>query len=141
MAEPIICPNGNCNYRGEPNLEPRGSTLLLLALFACFVLPGILYLIFAGGYRQRCPRCNIDLGTAPSSNRPLLILAGLLVVLVAAWALLLGDRSTDSPAATTPSAPAASPPGLQDPIPSEQPGYNPPGQEAGAPRRRHRRRE
>ena len=62
MSE-IICPNPNCGYKGEPKRDPRGSMVIgcLLALF--FLLPGILYFIFKGGYRYICPKCGLQIKT------------------------------------------------------------------------------
>lgn len=58
----IICPNPNCGYRGKPRQQARGSILVGLFLLLFFLLPGILYFMFRGGYRYYCPNCGIQLG-------------------------------------------------------------------------------
>ena len=58
----IICPNGNCGYRGEPRRVVHGSTLILILLLLCFFPGGIAYLIFKGGYRYYCPQCGLQIG-------------------------------------------------------------------------------
>jgi len=61
MSKYIICPNPNCGYRGKPKKVARGSCLLLIVLFFLGILPGILYLIFRGGYRYECPKCGMQI--------------------------------------------------------------------------------
>lgn len=60
MSE-MICPNANCGYRGEPKKEARGSTAVGCLLCLFFLLPGILYFIFKGGYRYVCPKCGLQI--------------------------------------------------------------------------------
>lgn len=57
----IICPNQNCGYQGPCEKEPKGSTIVLIFLFFLWVLPGLLYLIAAGGYRLKCPKCGLQI--------------------------------------------------------------------------------
>ena len=59
----IICPNSNCGYRGEPKKDPRGSTAVGCLLCLFFLLPGILYFMFKGGYRYICPKCGLQIKT------------------------------------------------------------------------------
>jgi len=59
--KPIICPNSNCRYRGLPKKIPRGNAIIGLLLCLLFLLPGVLYFIFKGGYRYVCPRCGMQL--------------------------------------------------------------------------------
>lgn len=59
----IICPNPNCDYSGKPRRKARGSTILACILLLFFLLPGILYIAFRGGYRYYCPNCGLQLGT------------------------------------------------------------------------------
>jgi len=58
----MICPNPNCGYVGEPKKIARGSCLIGLILCIFFLVPGIIYFIFMGGYRYYCPKCNIQIG-------------------------------------------------------------------------------
>lgn len=60
-APQIICPNGNCNYTGEPQKESRGSMFAGLFLCCFFLLPGIVYFIVKGGYRYLCPKCGMQI--------------------------------------------------------------------------------
>lgn len=75
MTQPIICPNSNCCYHGEPKRRPRGSRIavfLLLAftLIASFInllvtaglaIVLVIYLIAAAGYSHECPRCGVTI--------------------------------------------------------------------------------
>lgn len=54
----IVCVNPNCGYRGPAIRKARGSTLVLILLLLCGALPGILYMLFAGGYDSVCPECS-----------------------------------------------------------------------------------
>lgn len=58
----LICPNPNCGYKGNPRKKARGSILVGLILCCFFLLPGILYFMFKGGYRYYCPNCGIQVG-------------------------------------------------------------------------------
>ena len=57
----IICPNPNCGYRGRARRKARGSVLVGLVLCLFFLLPGILYFMFKGGYRYYCPNCGMQI--------------------------------------------------------------------------------
>jgi len=56
----IICPNPNCGYTGRAKKKARGSFVVGLFLCLFFLLPGILYFIFKGGYRYICPHCGVQ---------------------------------------------------------------------------------
>jgi hypothetical protein len=56
----IICPNPNCGYVGRPIREARGSAVLGCLLCFLLLLPGVIYLIFMGGYRYSCPQCGMQ---------------------------------------------------------------------------------
>ncbi len=58
----MICPNPNCGYEGEPKKIARGSCLVGLILCIFFLVPGIIYFIFMGGYRYYCPKCDFQIG-------------------------------------------------------------------------------
>ena len=66
MADRIICSNPNCGFKGEATPVSRGSTVLFFLLLLVGILPGLLYYIFAGGWDNYCPRCNLNLGKAQS---------------------------------------------------------------------------
>lgn len=57
----IICPNPSCRYEGPPKKVARGSILVGLILLLFFILPGILYFLFMGGYRYQCPQCGLQI--------------------------------------------------------------------------------
>lgn len=58
----IICPNPNCGYRGTPRRVARGSSIVAIVLLLFFLLPGLIYVMFKGGYRYYCPRCGTQIG-------------------------------------------------------------------------------
>lgn len=57
----MICPNPNCGYKGKPRRQARGSVLVGLILLCFFLVPGILYFMFKGGYRYSCPKCGMQI--------------------------------------------------------------------------------
>jgi hypothetical protein len=57
----IICPNANCGYKGEAKKIARGSFIIGIILCLFFILPGLLYFIFKGGYRYVCPKCGMKI--------------------------------------------------------------------------------
>ncbi len=59
----IICPNTNCGYKGKPTANARGSVIVGLLLCLFFLFPGIIYFIFMGGYRYKCPNCGLQIST------------------------------------------------------------------------------
>jgi hypothetical protein len=59
----IICPNGNCGYKGPPKKKSRGSVIVGLLLCFFFLLPGIIYFIVRSGYRYYCPKCGLQLAS------------------------------------------------------------------------------
>jgi len=58
----IICPNPKCDYEGDAVKQARGSFFVGLFLCFFFLLPGILYFMFKGGYRYICPKCGLQIG-------------------------------------------------------------------------------
>jgi len=59
----FICPNPKCSYVGEPSREPKGSSMMALLLLCLGLIPGLLYCVFASGYRYKCPKCGLVLRT------------------------------------------------------------------------------
>lgn len=57
----FICPNPNCGYKGIPKRTARGSALVGLILLCFFILPGLIYFMFKGGYRYTCPKCGMQI--------------------------------------------------------------------------------
>jgi hypothetical protein len=57
----IICANVNCGYKGEPKMKSRGNLFVGLILCCFFLLPGIIYFMFKGGYRYSCPDCGTQI--------------------------------------------------------------------------------
>jgi len=58
----IICPNNRCGYKGPAKKKARGSVIVGLFLCFFFLLPGLLYFMFKGGYRYICPKCGLQVG-------------------------------------------------------------------------------
>ena len=61
--EPIVVSEGEficpvCSYQGRPRQIAKGSWLVASLLLLFFIVPGLLYLIFASGYRYVCPTCG-----------------------------------------------------------------------------------
>ena len=100
MSAPIICPNPNCGYRGPARVQARGSGALGCLLLLLFILPGILYLVVAGGHDQFCPRCGVGLGRAPNDDSGPAVLLLILVVILGALCLTMGRK--DRPAESSP---------------------------------------
>jgi DNA-directed RNA polymerase subunit RPC12/RpoP len=59
----IICPNPNCGFKGLAKAKSRGSNFVLIVLLFFFIIPGILYMLFKGGYTYSCPNCGIQIGS------------------------------------------------------------------------------
>lgn len=55
----IVCPNPNCGYTGVGERYGGSSCLLLIILLCLGILPGILYLLWAGEPKLKCPRCGV----------------------------------------------------------------------------------
>ena len=58
MFEPKkICTQ--CGHYGRVTMKNRGSVILLLFLFLCFVVPGVLYLLYMlTGHTEHCRQCG-----------------------------------------------------------------------------------
>ena len=54
----FICPNPRCGYKGPSLQQNRGSDLVTFFLFACGIIPGLLYVILCRGTVYRCPKCR-----------------------------------------------------------------------------------
>jgi hypothetical protein len=53
----MICPA--CGTRGEPRTITRGSLLIEIVLWLCFVVPGLIYTLWRLTTRQQgCPSCE-----------------------------------------------------------------------------------
>jgi hypothetical protein len=63
QRRPIICPNLNCGYRGQPRRIARSDTLTGCLLLILFFPLGILYFIIRSGYRRVCPNCGIQISS------------------------------------------------------------------------------
>lgn len=59
----IICPNPNCGFKGPAQRKARGSILIGFVLLCFFILPGLLYFMFKGGYRYSCPKCGMQISS------------------------------------------------------------------------------
>lgn len=57
MASNEICPN--CGYVGHAKRITKGSTLMELFLWLCFLLPGLIYSIWRlSSKHDACPKCG-----------------------------------------------------------------------------------
>ena len=53
----IQCPN--CKYEGESKTFCKGSMLVELVLFLCFIIPGLIYSVWRSSSRYSgCPQCG-----------------------------------------------------------------------------------
>jgi hypothetical protein len=59
----FTCPNPACRFSGEAKSVPKGDLATGLVLLLLFLVPGILYFLFASGYKYICPRCGQKLRT------------------------------------------------------------------------------
>ena len=56
MAKELLCTN--CGYKGKPKLKTKGSILIELILWICFIIPGLIYSIWRHTTRyEACPSC------------------------------------------------------------------------------------
>ena len=60
----MICPNPNCGFEGKMKKRSRGSTLLLVLLFCLGIIPGVIYLCLASGWKYTCPNCHNEWSSA-----------------------------------------------------------------------------
>jgi ribosomal protein S27AE len=52
-----ICPN--CGYQGTPKSITKGSFLIELVLWICFLIPGLIYSLWRVSSRTTgCPKCG-----------------------------------------------------------------------------------
>lgn len=58
-GDKIICPNQSCGYVGVGKRTGGTSGCLLLILLLLGIVPGILYLLFAGSPGITCPKCGM----------------------------------------------------------------------------------
>lgn len=57
MAKIEIC--SNCGYTGQPKKVTKGSTLMELVLWLCFIFPGLIYSIWRLTTKHMaCPKCG-----------------------------------------------------------------------------------
>jgi len=52
------CRNSSCDFCGAMDKIPRGSLGVLILLFLCGFLPGLIYWIAHRGYVYNCPKCG-----------------------------------------------------------------------------------
>ena len=48
----------HCGYVGKPHVESKINGCFAVALLLCFIIPGILYIIWASGGVKVCPKCR-----------------------------------------------------------------------------------
>jgi hypothetical protein len=53
----MICPN--CGTQGKPKTYTRGSILIEIVLWICFIIPGLIYSLWRLSSRQKvCATCK-----------------------------------------------------------------------------------
>jgi hypothetical protein len=59
MVKGLFCLN--CGYNGKIKQRPRGSGLIELILWLCFLIPGLIYTAWRGHKKEYiCPKCQSD---------------------------------------------------------------------------------
>ena len=57
MSKKMLC--FHCGTQAKPKLETKGSILIELVLWVCFILPGLIYTIWRHASRyEACPTCK-----------------------------------------------------------------------------------
>ena len=57
MAKEMVCTN--CGFRGKPKIKAKGSFILEIVLWICFIVPGIIYSVWRSTSRYKaCPECG-----------------------------------------------------------------------------------
>jgi hypothetical protein len=57
FQKPLLCPN--CLTQSKPQTKIKGSILIELILWLCFIIPGLIYSIWRSGSRFKvCPSCK-----------------------------------------------------------------------------------
>jgi len=57
MAKTMLCIN--CGYQGTPRWIYKGSVIIELILWLCFLLPGLIYSIWRSTSKYKaCPECK-----------------------------------------------------------------------------------
>lgn len=60
ISKKIKCPN--CSYVGKPGRVgvSAGSCLILIVLLLCFIVPGVIYMIWLDSHsaKLQCPKCK-----------------------------------------------------------------------------------
>jgi len=57
MAKKLLCIN--CGYQGKPKFITKGSILIEIILWICFIIPGVIYSLWRHASRYRaCPSCE-----------------------------------------------------------------------------------
>jgi len=56
MKKDMLCTN--CGLQGKPKLKTKGSILIEIILWICFIVPGLIYSIWRHTTRYKaCPSC------------------------------------------------------------------------------------
>jgi hypothetical protein len=67
MKGPGIC--GQCGHYGYQQTKVKGSFLIEVVLWLCFILPGLIYSIWRAGARvQVCPSCGAENSMVPPES-------------------------------------------------------------------------
>jgi len=58
MKKEMVCPN--CGTIGNPTTVTKGSFIMELALWLCFLVPGLIYSLrrLTTRYNNACPKCK-----------------------------------------------------------------------------------
>lgn len=58
MAKEFVCTT--CHFRGKTKTKTKGSFLIELILWLCFLVPGLIYSLWrmTSGRQKVCPKCG-----------------------------------------------------------------------------------
>ena len=66
MAKKMLCPV--CNASAKPKIKTKGSVLIELVLWLCFIVPGIVYSLWRQTTKYKvCPVCGAE-GMIPHNS-------------------------------------------------------------------------
>lgn len=76
MAKKLFCPS--CGHTGKPKVMTKGSILIEIILWICFIVPGLIYTLWrqTSGKYTACPKCGNTSMIPPDSPMAQKMLAG-----------------------------------------------------------------
>ena len=59
MAKKMLC--SNCGAQGKPKIKTKGSVVIEIILWICFIIPGLIYSIWRQTTKYKvCPVCGAE---------------------------------------------------------------------------------